>query len=147
MHSVNESRMDESTPWKIWISCYSQSQITGRLSKRERKKGPQLICFISNRQDVQRGQNNTRKETAAIKGRLLLSCGEEFQLAGPSVMRVMMRAMLAEDMRCKKEEGASGKIRTRESLAFVTESNCSWPGPDTANGSVVQGLQCLPDSK
>lgn len=33
-----------------------------------------------------------------------------------------MRAMLPEVMRCKKEEGAVGKIRIRESLVFVIET-------------------------
>lgn len=48
-----------------------------------------------------------------------------------------MRVMFVEDMRCKKEEGVFGKIRIRELLVFVIESNCSWFGLDIVNGSVV----------
>ena len=38
-------------------------------------------------------QNKTRKKTATGKGRLLLSYGEIFHLAGPLVTRFMMRGM------------------------------------------------------
>lgn len=99
------------------------------MSTRERKKGLWLICVVSNWQEVQRGQSNTKRKTAAVKGRLLLSCREEFQPACPSVKRVMMRAMLPEDIRYRKEEEDAGKkIRIWESAGCVIERSCCWLG-------------------
>lgn len=99
------------------------------MSTRERKKGLWLICVVSNWQEVQRGQSNTKRKTAAVKGRLLLSCREEFQPAFPSVKRVMMIAMLPEDIRYRKEEEDAGKkIRIWESAGCVIERSCCWLG-------------------
>lgn len=78
---------------------------------------------------MHRGKRKTRKKTATIKGRLLLSCAEEFHLACPSVKRVMMRAMYPEDIRGRKEEGAAGKeIRIWEHGGCVTERTYGWLG-------------------
>jgi hypothetical protein len=52
------------------------------------------------------GRATPREKTAAVKGRLLLSCREEFQPAFPSVKRVMMIAMLPEDIRYRKEDAS-----------------------------------------
>ena len=76
------------------------------MSTRERQKEFWLTCVVSNWQDVQMGQSNTKRKTAAVKGRLLLSCREEFQPAFPSVKRVMMIAMLPEDIRYRKEDAS-----------------------------------------
>lgn len=99
------------------------------MSTRERKKGLWLICVVFNWQEVQRGQSNTKRKTAAVKGKLLLSCREEFLPACPSVKRVMMRAMLPEDIRYRKEEEDAGKkIRIWESAGCVIERSCCWLG-------------------
>ena len=52
---------------------YIGPQRAGSLSTRERKSGPQLICVVSNWQDVKREQSKTRKKSATVKGRLLPS--------------------------------------------------------------------------
>lgn len=72
------------------------------------EEGNQLICVVSIWQDVKRRHSNTREKTAAGKGRLLLACGEEFQLARSSVMSVMMRAMHLRTGDARRKNGLLG---------------------------------------
>ena len=90
---MRQAWLRERAQWEMQISCIQSPKRTGSLHTRERKNRPQIICVVSKWQDVRMEQNKTRKKTATGKGRLLLSYGEIFHLAGPLVTRFMMRGM------------------------------------------------------
>jgi len=63
---MNELRMDErelSGKYGFHVICEHREQAVCL-----KKKGPQLICAVSNWKVVKKGQSNTRKKTAMVKG-------------------------------------------------------------------------------
>lgn len=115
-------------PGKYGFHFIQEHKHAGR-STRESKEGPQFVFIVCNCQVLKWGQSKTRKKSAAVKGRLLLSYGKEFHLPLTSLKRVM-RAMPFghERQSSKKEVGAAGKeIRDRKITGFLTQQSCGWP--------------------
>lgn len=68
MHSVNESGMgEEELPGKCGFHVIHDHR--DQAACLPERRGDPRSCVVSTSQDVQRGQSNTRRKTATVKGK------------------------------------------------------------------------------